>query len=81
MSRSVWVTGIAAFATFCFVQDLVTKEGTSEYVRRYKQASPMRVDQVMRPAVDRSVRDGLAGAAGVAAVGAGITTWSRRRRS
>ena len=77
------VTVIAAPIVFAYVQDRVTASGAREYVMRQRDAierggSDVTIDQVMEPAVDRSVRQGLtwgtmvvvAGLAAAAFVGA-----------
>jgi hypothetical protein len=54
----------AAIATFMVVQDRVTMAGARDYVMRQRAAAvgempAVTVDEVMRPAVTRSVRLGL----------------------
>jgi hypothetical protein len=78
----VLMTALAAAIVFAYVQDRVTASGAREYVMRQRLAiergsSDITIDQVMEPAVDRSVRQGLtwgtmvlvAGLAGAAFVG------------
>jgi hypothetical protein len=73
--RIAWFTLAAAFAVFCVVQDRVTAEGARRYVRMQRSALAGRgpavtVDDVMQPAISRSVRLGLLSSAGVLAAGA-----------
>ena len=72
MRKVLWVTFAAALAVFCIVQDRVTAEGARRYVALQKQALAgvgrfVTVDDIMRPAIDRSVRLAL-GASGAVAV-------------
>ena len=81
---------VIAFAVFLVVQDRLTAAGARDYVRRQRaaaggQGAPVTIDEVMRPAVARSVRLGLFWggvvlAAGVATATA-VTQLERRRRS
>ena len=53
-----------AAVVFCIVQDRVTAAGTRQYVDLQRAAAdgrrpPVTVDQIMRPAVRRSVAQGL----------------------
>jgi hypothetical protein len=55
---------VAAIAVFLVVQDRLTAAGAREYVTRQRaaaagQADAVTIDEVMRPAVARSVRAGL----------------------
>jgi hypothetical protein len=80
--RVLAITLAAALAAFCIVQDRVTAAGARRYVALQKDAlagrGPMvTIDEIMRPAIDRSVRDGLLVASGVIAVG-GVIAWRRR---
>ena len=82
--RLAVVTVIAAAAVFCAVQDRVTARGVSRYVALQTAASrgsapPVSIDEVMQPAVRRSVRDGALWAGGVAAVGMGAAAVAARR--
>jgi hypothetical protein len=75
-------TAVAALATFCVVQDRITAEGARHYVALQREALAGRgtrvtIEQIMRPAIDRSVRNGLMAAGGVAVLG-GLA--ARRRR-
>ena len=67
-------TALLASATFCVVQDRVTAAGARRYVRLQRAAMSdggprVTIDEVMRPAIDRSVRQGLAWAGLVAGLG------------
>jgi hypothetical protein len=70
----LWATLAAAVAVFCVVQDRVTAGGARRYVALQTAALAGRgpavgVDEVMRPAIERSVRLALLAGGGVAAVG------------
>jgi hypothetical protein len=63
-TRVVVFAFVAALVVFCIVQDRVTAAGAREYVRLQRAAvsgtgHPVTVDEVMKPAVRRSVREGL----------------------
>ncbi len=82
MPAVLGATAVAALATFCVVQDRVTADGARRYVALQREALAGRgkrvtIEEVMQPAVDRSVRDGLLAAGGVAVVG-GLVAWRRR---
>jgi hypothetical protein len=80
----------AAIAVFLVVQDRLTAAGARDYVTRQRaaaagQSAPVTIDEVMRPAVARSVRVGLLWggvvlAAGLAAAAAVRPIEGRRRR-
>jgi hypothetical protein len=80
----------AAIAVFLVVQDRLTAAGARDYVTRQRaaaagQAAPVTIDEVMRPAVARSVRVGLLWggvvlAVGLAAAAAVRPIEGRRRR-
>jgi hypothetical protein len=79
-----WTTLVAAVAVFCVVQDRVTAEGARRYVSLQREAlagrgRPVTVDEVMQPAIDRSVRLGLISSGAVAGLGvaAGLVVRSR----
>lgn len=60
----LWLPFAAALVVFCIVQDRVTAAGARSYVAQQREAlagraAPVTIDQVMRPAVARSVRQGL----------------------
>jgi hypothetical protein len=76
------MTMLVALAAFAVVQDRGTASGAREYVARQREALAGRgervtIDEVMQPAIDRSVRDGLLAAGGVVIVG-GLIAWRRR---
>ena len=74
------LTLASAVLIFCIVQDYVTANGADRYVSRQREAmagrvAPGTIDEVMRPAVEQSVQQGLIwggvvlmGGLGVAAV-------------
>ncbi len=75
MRKVLWLTAAAALAVFCLVQDRVTAEGARRYVALQRDAIAGRgpavtIDEVMQPAIDRSVRLALASSGAVAAFGA-----------
>ena len=83
--RVVVFTFIAAFAVFCVVQDRVTAAGATRYgeqalaaIARNEPVTP--VDDIMRPAIRRSVRLGLTSAGAVLLVGLGAATVVARSR-
>jgi hypothetical protein len=60
----VLLTVVVAVTVFAYVQDRVTASGAREYVTRQRDAIEQRgsgvtIDEVMEPAVDRSVRQGF----------------------
>ena len=72
----VRVTLMAALVVFCGVQDRITAAGARRYVALQREAlatggMPVTIDAVVKPAVSRSVAQGLlwAGIAGVAGLG------------
>ena len=74
---------VAALVVFSIVQDRVTAAGARQYVRLQREAlagrgMPVTVDQVMRPAVERSVRQGLLWGGVVLAAGLGLAEARRR---
>jgi hypothetical protein len=76
-------TCAAALLVFAIVQDRVTAAGAREYVALQRAAFagrsvPVTIDQVLRPAVDRSVRQGAAWAGAVMLVGVGMAMVARR---
>ena len=74
-ARAVFgVTFVAALVAFAVVQDRVTATGAREYVARQRAAlaggvAPVTIDEVMRPAKRRSLRDALAWSGGVMLIG------------
>jgi hypothetical protein len=78
-------TAIAALAVFAVVQDRVTAAGARRYVALQREAlaghgEPVTVDEIMRPAIDRSVQQGLTWGGVVLVAGAGIAGAVKRRR-
>jgi len=78
-------TALLASATFCVVQDRVTAAGARRYVRLQRAAmadggSLVTIDEVMRPAIDRSVRQGLAWASLVAGLGVTAAVAAQRQQ-
>ena len=78
------VTFAAAVGVFCIVQDRVTAEGARRYVALQQDALRGRrpgvtIDEVMQPAIDRSVRLGLAAAGAVGVTGAAVSVAVRHR--
>ena len=76
-TRAVVVALLLAFAVFCVVQDVVTVAGAKRYARLQREALAGRgphvtVDEVMKPAVASSVRQGLVWGGVVAVVGIGV---------
>jgi hypothetical protein len=81
-SRVLAFTMLVALGAFAVVQDRTTASGARQYVTLQRDAlagrgRPVTIDEVMRPAIDRSVRDGLLAAGGVVIVG-GLIAWRRR---
>jgi hypothetical protein len=80
------VTAIAAFIVFAVVQDRVTAAGARRYVALQRDAIAGRgpavtVDEIMRPAVERSVQQGLMWGGAVLVAGASVAgVVSRRHR-
>jgi hypothetical protein len=79
----LWVTLAAAAAAFCIVQDRVTAAGARRYVALQSEAlagrgAAVTVEEVMRPAIRRSVRLGLLAGGGVAGVGLTAAAVMRR---
>ena len=76
---------VAATVVFCVVQDRLTAAGARQYVERQRQAMagdapPVTIDEVMAPAVGRSVRQGLLWGGLVAAGGVVFVVARRPRR-
>lgn len=73
----VLVSVVAALAVFAAVQDRVSAEGVRRYVTLQRsaitgQTPQVTIDQVMRPAVQRSVRQGALWA--IVVLAAGLST-------
>lgn len=83
----VLITAIAALVVFSIVQDRVTAAGANRYAALQREAlaghgRAITVDEVMRPAIRSSVRQGVFWGGGVMILGlsaAGVV--SRRGRS
>jgi hypothetical protein len=80
------VTALAALVVFAVVQDRVTAGGARRYVALQRDAiagrgQPVTIDEIMRPAVRRSVRQGLLWSGVVVVGGVGIAGAVGRRRS
>jgi hypothetical protein len=76
----------AAFAVFCGVQDRITAAGARRYVSIQRAAiasgtGGTAIDDVMRPAVHQSVRQGLLWSGLVGATGLGAAAFIARRTS
>ena len=81
---------LAGVATFAVVQDRMTAAGARRYVTLQREAEAGRgravtVDEVMRPAIEASVREGAlwgggVTAAGLIAAGAAVRFGAARRR-
>jgi hypothetical protein len=68
------VTFVAALVVFAVVQDRVTASGARQYVAMQRSAptgrsAPMTIEEVMAPAIRRSVRDAAACSGGVMLIG------------
>ena len=86
MGRAAVFTCIAAIVVFAVVQDRVTVAGVGEYVLASRDAAagrrpPVTIDEIMKPAVARSVRQGALWGGVVLAAGLGGTLAARRRWS
>ena len=73
----VIVTALLALAVFAIVQDRVTAAGARRYVALQRDAIAGRgpavtIDQIMRPAIQRSVQQGLLWGGGVLVLGLGV---------
>jgi hypothetical protein len=82
--KVLWMTLAAAVAVFCVVQDRVTAEGARRYVAVQKNAIAGRgptvpINEVMDPAIARSVRLGLIASVMVLVAGGGVGFVIRRR--
>ena len=80
LGRTRWIVAVsfmAAIAVFLVVQDRVTAAGAREYVAAQRAAASRgipapTIDEVMRPAVRRSIRLGALSGTGVLTAGLGI---------
>jgi len=81
------VSALAALVVFAAVQDRVTAAGARRYVALQRDAiaghgRAVTVDEVMRPAIERSVHQGLMWGGAVLVAGASVAgVVSRRQRS
>lgn len=80
----VLVSVAAAMAVFLVVQDRVTAAGAQRYVALQRSAiageTPrITIDEVMRPAVERSVRQGALWGGAVLLAGLGVAAAASRR--
>jgi hypothetical protein len=81
------VSAVAALVVFAAVQDRVTAAGARRYVALQRDAiaghgRAVTVDEVMRPAIERSVHQGLMWGGAVLVAGASVAgVVSRRHRS
>jgi hypothetical protein len=81
------VTVLAALVVFAVVQDRITAAGARRYVAIQRdalagRAQPVTVDEIMRPAIERSVQQGLMWGGLVLVAGAGVAgAVARRQRS
>jgi hypothetical protein len=78
----LWVAFCAAIVVFCVVQDRVTAAGARQYATQQRRAiaegTPLlTIDEVVRPAVRRSVRQGFLWSGLV--IGAGLVLASAHR--
>jgi hypothetical protein len=73
----VMITGIVALVVFCVVQDRVTAAGARRYAALQRDALAGRghavtIDEIMQPAIEQSVRQGLYWGGGVMVAGLGV---------
>src|SRR5205823_4591923 len=79
------ITAIAALVVFAVVQDRVTAGGARRYVALQRDAlagrgNAVTVDEVMRPAIERSVQQGLMWGGAVLVAGASVAGVVFRRQ-
>jgi hypothetical protein len=82
----VVITAVVALAVFCVVQDRVTAAGARRYTALQRDALAGRgravtIDEIMQPAIERSVQQGLYWGGGVMAAGLGVAGAAARRSS
>ena len=82
----VLLTALIALTVFCVVQDRVTAAGARRYAALQRDALAGRghavtIDEIMRPAVARSVQQGLLWGGVVMVAGLGAAGVARRRVS
>ena len=80
------IAAIAAVVVFAVVQDRITAAGARRYVAIQREAiagrrQPVTVEDIMQPAIARSVHQGLVWGGVVLAAGAGAAGALSRRRS
>ena len=73
----VILTAVVALVVFAIVQDRVTAAGARRYVALQRDAlaghgQAVTIDEVMRPAIQRSVQQGLLWAGAVLVLGLGV---------
>jgi hypothetical protein len=78
-------TALVAFVVFAIVQDRVTAAGARRYVALQRDAIAGRgravtIDEIMRPAVERSVQQGLMWGGAVFVAGASVAGVVARRQ-
>jgi hypothetical protein len=79
----VVITAMCAVTVFCVVQDRVTAAGARRYTALQRDALAGRgpavtIEEIMRPAIAESVRQGLYWGAGVIAAGLGVAAAAAR---
>ena len=77
---------LAALVVFAVVQDRITAAGARRYVAIQRdaiagRAQPVTVDEVMRPAIQRSVQQGLIWGGVVLVAGVALAKATTRRRT
>jgi hypothetical protein len=82
----VVMSAVAAFAVFCVVQDRVTAAGARHYVALQRDAiaghgPAVTIDQIMRPAIEQSVQQGLLWGAAVLVSGLTVAGAVARKRT
>jgi hypothetical protein len=81
------ITALAALVVFAVVQDRITAAGARRYVAIQRdalagRAQPVTIDEIMRPAIQRSVRRGLMWGGLVLVAGASVAgAVAHRQRS
>jgi len=81
----VVIAAMAALAVFAIVQDRITAAGARRYATLQRAALDGRgpavtIDEIMKPAIERSVQQGLYWGGGVLVVGLGLAGAAARRR-
>ena len=80
------ITAIVALAVFCVVQDRVTAAGARRYAALQGEALAGRghavtIDEIMRPAIEQSVQQGVIWGGGVMVAGLVLAGAVARRRA